>query len=203
MAQPSLVTDKNMPHFVMMLNIQSIGLTDGQFYQFCQDNSDLRFELTSQRELVIMPPTGSKTGWRNSKLNQRIANWTENDGTGLSFDSSTGFTLPNGAKRSPDAAWVKYQRWAALTDEQQEGFAPLCPDFVVELRLPGDSLSTLRDKMLEYIENGAQLGWLVDPRDRRVYIYRPKQPVECFEDPATSSGHPVLPGFVFNLREIW
>jgi len=189
--------------YVLMLNLRSLELSDEQFCRLCQDNPDLRFELTAQRELVIMPPTGSKTGWRNSKLNQRLANWTESDGTGLSFDSSTGFTLPNGAKRSPDAAWVKCERWEALTEDQQEGFAPLCPDFVAELRSPEDRLSTLQDKMLEYMQNGAQLGWLIDPSGRRVYIYRPRQPVECLEDQETISGDPVLPGFVLNLCEIW
>lgn len=202
MAQSPLVIDRNMA-YLLTLNIRSIGLTDEQFYQLCQDNPDLRFELTPQGELVIMPPTGSKTGWRNSKLNQHLANWAELDGTGLSFDSSTGFTLPDGAKRSPDAAWVRRERWDALSEEQQEGFAPLCPDFVAELRSPVDSLGTLQDKMVEYIDNGAQLGWLIDPRHQRVYMYRPGQPEECLENPATIRGDPTLPGFVFNCQEIW
>src|SRR5688500_9798000 len=116
----------------MMLNVHSVDLTDEQFYQLCLDNPDLRFELTRKRELVIMLPTGSKTGWRNSKINQRLANWAEVDGTGISFDSSTGFTLPDGAKRSPDAAWVRREVWEALTDEHQEEFAPVCLDFVIE-----------------------------------------------------------------------
>src|SRR2546421_2726029 len=126
---------------LLMLNVQSVHLTDEQFYQLCHDNPDLRFELTAQRELVIMSPTGSKTGWRNSKINQRLANWTEADGSGIAFDSSTGFTLPNGAKRSPDAAWVRRAVWEALTDEQQEEFAPLCPAFVIELRSTKDRLA--------------------------------------------------------------
>ncbi len=150
-----------------------------------------------------MTPTGSKTGWRNSKLSQRLANWAETDGTGLSFDSSTGFTLPNGAKRSPDAAWVRFERWEALTREQQEGFAPLAPDFVAELRSPGDYVSVLQEKMAEYVDNGARLGWLIDPEGKRVYVYRPGQSVECIENPEALSGGPVLPGFVFNVREIW
>ena len=202
MPQPYLARDQETP-YSLTLNIRAIGLTDEQFYRLCQDNPDLRLELTAQRELVIMPPTGSKTGWRNSRLNQRLANWAEQDGTGLSFDSSTGFALPNGAKRSPDAAWMKRERWDALTEEQQEGFAPLCPDFVVELRPPEDPLSTLQDKMLEYMDNGAQLGWLIDPIDRCVYIYHPRQPVERLENPTTVSADPILPGFVFDVREIW
>lgn len=125
------MTSEHTPH-LLTLSVRSTGLTDGQFYRLCQDNRDLRLELTAQRELVIMAPTGSKTGWRNSKLNQRLANWAEGDGAGLSFDSSTGFTLPGGAKRSPGAAWVRRERWETLSEEQQEGFAPLCPDMVVE-----------------------------------------------------------------------
>jgi Uma2 family endonuclease len=196
------VIDQDIP-YVLMLNIQSLELTDTQFSQLCQDNPDLRFELTARRELVIMAPTGSKTGWRNSKLNQRLANWAEQDGVGLSFDSSTGFTLPDDAKRSPNAAWVRRERWDALSEEQQGGFAPLYPDFVAELRLPEDCLSTLQEKMSEYIENGAHLGWLLDPLEKRVYINRLGQRVERLENPVTVGSDPVLPGFVFHVREIW
>jgi Uma2 family endonuclease len=187
----------------MMLNLHSVDLTDEQFYQLCLDNPDLRFELTAKRELLIMPPTGSKTGWRNSKINQRLANWAEADGTGVSFDSSTGFTLPDGAKRSPDAAWVRHEAWEALTDEQQEEFAPVCPDFVIELRSAKDGLKGLEEKMKEYIKNGARLGWLLDAKNRRIYIYRPNHPVECLENPSSISGEPLLPGFVFDPSEIW
>ena len=202
MAQTPFTIEQNAPNW-LLLNVQSVHLTDEQFYRLCQDNPDLRFELTAQRELVIMSPTGSKTGWRNSKINQRLANWTEQDGTGVAFDSSTGFTLPNGAKRSPDAAWVRREMWEALTDEQQEEFAPLCPDFVIELRSANDSLASLQAKMDEYIANGSRLGWLFDPKDKRVHVYRPNQAVECFDNPASISGDPVLPGFVFDPREIW
>ena len=145
------------------LDVHSVHLSDEQFYQLCRDNRDLRLELTAEGELIIMPPTGSLTGWRNAKINYRLTAWAEADGTGLTFDSSTGFTLPNGTKRSPDAAWIKRERWEALTEKEQEGFAPLCPDFVAELRSPDDSLSTLQDKMAEYVENGAKLGLLFDP----------------------------------------
>jgi Uma2 family endonuclease len=186
-----------------MLNVQSVRLTDEQFYRLCQDNPDLRFELTAQRELVIMSPTGSKTGWRNSRINQRLANWTEKSGSGVSFDSSTGFTLPNGAKRSPDAAWVRREVWEALTDEQQEEFAPICPDFVIELRSAKDSLEGLQEKMKEYLENGTQLGWLFDAKNKGVYVYRPNQSVECLETPSSISGEPVLSGFLFDPSEIW
>jgi Uma2 family endonuclease len=178
-------------------------LTDEQFSGLCRDNPDLRLEMTAQRELMIMAPTGSKTGWRNSRLNQRLANWAEDDGSGLSFDSSTGFTLPDGAKRAPDAAWIRRERWETLSEEQQEGFAPLCPDFVVELRSPQDSLSALRDRMSEYLECGVRLGWLIDPVNRCVYVYRPGQPAECQENPGLLAGDPILPSFVFDVREIW
>ena len=202
MAQPPLTVDRDTPR-TLTLNFQSVELTDEAFYRLCRDNPELRLELTAQRELVIMAPTGSKTGWRNSRLNQRLANWADGDGTGLCFDSSAGFLLPNGAKRSPDAAWVRRQRWDALTEEQQEGFAPLCPDFVVELRSPEDRLPDLQDKLAEYIENGAQLGWLIDPQDKCVFVYRPGQAVECLKDAKTVRGAPVLPGFVLDLPEIW
>jgi len=202
MAQPPFVIEK-MGSPGLILNIQATELTDTQFYQLCGDNSELCLELTAQKEPVIMSPTGSKTGWRNSKLNQRLANWADKDGTGLTFDSSTGFSLPNGAKRSPDGAWVRRERWEALTEEQQERFAFLCPDFVIELRPAEATLSTLQDKMGEYIENGAQLGWLIDPNHRRVHVYRPAQMVEILEDPVTMGDDPVLPGFVLNTAEIW
>jgi Uma2 family endonuclease len=185
------------------LDVHSVLLTDEQFYQLCRDNRDLRLELTAQGELIIMPPTGSLTGWRNAKIIYRLTAWAEIDGTGLSFDSSTGFKLPNGAKRSPDAAWIKLDRWEALNKKEQEGFAPICPDFVVELRSPDDSLSTLQEKMVEYIENGARLGWLIDPKAKRVYVYQPGQAVEMLENPETVSGDPVLPAFALGLKEIW
>ena len=202
MAQPPSVADPNVPYSLVM-KFHAIDITDDQFLQLCSDNSDLRLELTAKRELIIMSPTGSKTGWRNGKINQRLANWAEEDSSGLSFDSSTLLTLPNGAIRSPDAAWLRRDRWEALSVQQQEGIAPLCPDFVVELRSPTDNLSTLQNKMVEYIENGAHLGWLIDPTDKSVYISRPGQPVEPLEDPKVVTGDPVLPGFTLNLLEIW
>ena len=185
------------------LNVQRTRLTKEQFALLCQENPDLRFELTGQQELIIMPPTGSETGWRDSRLNLRLAIWAETEGTGLTFGSSTGFTLPNGAIRSPDASWIRQERWNALTKEQRTGFAPICPDFVVELRSPTDRLSDLQDKMQEYIDNGVRLGWLIDPIDKRVYVYRPAQPIEVLDNLATLSGDPVLPGFVLSVHELW
>src|SRR6185295_15473402 len=184
MAMTSSTFERNTSHF-LMLNVQSVNLTDEQFYRLCSDNRDLRFELTAQRELLIMSPTGSKTGWRNAKITQRLATWSEQDGTGVCFDSSAGFTLPNGAKRSPDASWVRREVWESLSDEQQDEFAPICPEFTVELRSPNDSLADLQEKMTEYIDNGTQLGWLFDPKTKRVYVYRPNQPVELLENPSS------------------
>ena len=185
------------------INVQAVQLTDEQFVLLCQENPELRLEMTAQHELVIMPPTGSKTGWRNSRITQRLANWAETDGTGLVFDSSTGFRLPNGAKRSPDVSWLRRTRWESLTEVQQNGFAPLCPDFVVELRSQQDRLAALQEKMQEYIATGAQLGWLIDPLEKRVHIYRLKQDVEIRDDPASLDGESIMPGFVLDVRELW
>ncbi|NEU77200.1 Uma2 family endonuclease, partial [Hassallia byssoidea VB512170] len=137
-------------------------LTDEQFFQLCQANRDLRFERTATGELIIMPPTGGETGNRNGRLNQQLFNWADADNTGIAFDSSGGFKLPNGADRSPDASWIKLERWNALTQEQQTRFLPLCPDFVVELLSPTDSLRETQEKMREYRDNGARLGWLIN-----------------------------------------
>jgi Uma2 family endonuclease len=202
MAQPTIMIGEDREHS-LPLNLQSLRLNDEQFQDLCTDNPDLRFELTAEGELIIMPPTGSMTGWRNSKLSARLFIWAEADGTGICFDSSTLFSLPNGAKRSPDASWVRLERWNRLTEDEKEGIAPVCPNFVADLRSPTDSLSTLQDKMIEYIENGAQLGWLIDPKNKRIYIYRPNQTAEVLENPDSVSGEPVLKGFVLNLSEIW
>jgi Uma2 family endonuclease len=180
-----------------------IEVSEQQFFELCQLNRDLRIERTSQGDLVIMPPTGGETGRMNFELTALFGRWVHADGSGVGFDSSTGFTLRNGANRSPDLAWVKRQRWEALTQEQRRGFAPLCPDFVLELRSPSDSLAYVQAKMREYLDNGAQLGWLIDPIEKKVYVYRPQAPVECLDDPPTLSGDPVLPGFVIDLRRVW
>jgi Uma2 family endonuclease len=180
----------------------TVELSDEQFFQLCQNNRDLRFERTAEGELIIMPPTGGTTGDRNSELNFQLRAWNRQTRLGKSFDSSTGFKLPNGADRSPDASWVAIDRWNALTAEQQEKFVPLCPDFVVELRSPSDPLPKLQAKMAEYMANGARLGWLIDPQRKMVEIYRPNQLVETLQNPATISGEDVLPGFVLDLLEI-
>ena len=175
-------------------------LTDEQFFLLCQHNRELRFERTAKGEILIMPPTGGETGNRNADLTFQLQAWSRQNNLGKAFDSSTGFKLPNGANRSPDASWVKRDRWFALTPEQRKKFLPLCPDFVVELRSPSDALKETQEKMQEYIDNGARLGWLIDPQTRRVEIYRPNQNVEILENPATLSGSDVLPGFVLDLN---
>jgi Uma2 family endonuclease len=181
----------------------NIDLTDEQFFQLCQNNRDLRFERTDAGELIIMPPTGSETGDRNADLTYQLRAWSRQNQLGKSFDSSTGFKLPNGAERSPDASWVKIERWNALTQAEKERFAPLCPDFVVELMSPNDSAEKTRAKMREYMDNGARLGWLINRQQQQVEIYRPNREVEILSSPQTLSGEDVLPGFVLDLAEIW
>ena len=182
----------------------ALAMDDDEFFEFCQINRDLRIERTADGEIIVMPPTGGKTGGRNFDLVVQFGIWIKRDGTGKGFDSSTGFKLPNGAERSPDASWVKLDRWEALTPSQMEKFIPLCPDFVIELRSPSDRVKNLQKKMEEYIDNGARLGWLIDPKNRRVYIYRPDGEVEQLENPTTVKGDDsVLPGFVLNMEEVW
>jgi Uma2 family endonuclease len=178
-------------------------MTDEQFFELCQVNPDFRFERTAEGELVIMPPTGAESGKRNASLIVQLGVWAERNGTGLIFDSSTGFTLPNGAVRSPDVAWVRNDLWEVIPNAQRKRFAPICPDFVVELRSENDRLSTLQEKMQEYIDNGAALGWLIDPTEQRVYVYRPNESIEVLEQPVLLRGTPVLPGFVLDLQKIW
>jgi Uma2 family endonuclease len=188
----------------LTVNLNSvIKLTDEQFFQLCEINEELRFERTARGELIIMPPTGGETSNRNGRLNQQLFNWADVNGTGIAFDSSGGFKLPNGADRSPDAAWVKQERWDILTPEQKERFIPLCPDFVIELLSPSDSLKVIQEKMQEYRDNGTRLGWLINRKSRQVEIYRLDQEVEVIESPASVSGENVLPGFVLNLEPIW
>ena len=180
-----------------------IDLTDEQFWQLCHENDDLRFERSATGELIIMSPTGSITGERNSELNFQLRAWNRQKNLGKVFDSNSGFKLPNGAERSPDSSWVSLERWNALTLEEQNRFAPLCPDFVVELMSPSDSLEKTRAKMKEYIENDAKLGWLINRKKRQLEIYRPERNVEILENPQTVSGENILPGFVLDLTLIW
>ncbi len=187
------------------VNIPStLGLcvTHEQFVQLALANRDLQLERTATGELIVIPPTGSETGNRNLDIEGQLWLWNRQTKLGKAFNSSTGFHLPNGADRSPDAAWVRQERWDALTPEQRKGFAPLCPDFVLELRSESDNISPLRAKMREYRENGARLGWLIDRKNRKVEIYR-HQDVEVLDNPSTLSGEDVLPGFVLDLTEVW
>ncbi len=178
-------------------------MTDEQFFEFCQMNRDLRIERNKYGEISIMPPTGSEHGNRNFNIAGQLGNWSEKDGTGICFDSSTGFKLSTGADRSPDVSWIKLSRWNSLLQEEQQKFAPICPDFVIELRSRSDNLKPLQEKMQEYMqEPGFQLGWLIDRKNRIVYVYRP-QSVECLENPDSVSGEDVLPGFVLNMSKLW
>ncbi|MGB8703146.1 MAG: Uma2 family endonuclease [Thermosynechococcaceae cyanobacterium] len=187
----------------LMLNLDPVGhLTHEQFRELCRENRDLRLELTAKGELMVMPPTGWESGKRNADLMIDLGLWNRQVGLGVVFDSSTGFTLSNGAVRSPDAAWVALKRLTALTPNP-EGFLPLAPDFLIELRSTNDRLKPLQDKMQEYIENGVRLGWLLNPKDRIVEIYRPGHEVNVLQSPIEISGEDVLPGFVLKLEGIW
>jgi len=178
-------------------------ISDDEFESFCRHNPDVEIELTKEGELVIMPPTGGETGIRNFTLIGNFFNWLEKDKSGVGFDSSTVFVLPSGAKRSPDLAWTTKEKWNALSAEDKKKFPPLCPDFVVELRSPSDSLVNLQNKMKEYIENGASLGWLIDPLEKKVHIYRPDTEVGALDNPKQVSGEPLLKGFALNVKKLW
>lgn len=178
-------------------------LSDEQFIQLCALNRDLRFEYTCAGELVIMTSTGGWMGNRNARLVSRLQVWAEADGSGLVFDSSTIFLLPNGAKRMPGASWIGFDRWNTLTREQQDGIPPLCPNFVLKLRSPSDRITDLQDKMIEYLANRARLGWLIDPIACVVHVYRPGEAVERHEAPVEMSGEPMLPGLTLRLADVW
>ncbi|MBE7385491.1 MAG: Uma2 family endonuclease [Leptolyngbya sp. SIO1E4] len=187
----------------LTLELQSadIDLSDEQFYRLSQANRDLRLERTADGKLILMPPTGWETGNRNSRLVQQLGNWADADGTGLVFDSSTGFKLPNGAIRSPDAAWVKRDRLEALNPDPDK-FLPLCPDFVIELRSASDMLSDVQAKMQEYLENGLRLGWLINPQDQQVEVYSCDRAVQVLDSPTKLSAEPILPGFILDLTHV-
>ncbi len=181
----------------------AVSMTDEQFFQFCAQNRDLRIERTADGQILIMAPAGGATGARNSDLTMQLTRWAKEDGTGVAFDSSAGFKLPGGGMRAPDAAWVRRERLAELSPEEKERFLPLCPDFVLELRSPSDRLRATKAKMQEYMENGARLGWLIDPVERQIFVYRPEEPAEHVDAPDTLAGDPVLPGFTLDLTAIW
>jgi Uma2 family endonuclease len=188
----------------LTLNLPTtLKLTADQFNELARFNQDLRLELTAKGDLVIMPPTEGETGERNFEISGQLWQWNRENCLGKAFDSSTGFRLPNGATRSPDVSWIKQERWEALTSEQRKKFLPLCPDFIVELVSESDEIEDTRKKMQEYIENGLQLGWLINPKTQTVEIYRPQKDVEYLDHPKTLSGDRILPGFLLNLENIW
>ncbi|AFZ36042.1 protein of unknown function DUF820 [Stanieria cyanosphaera PCC 7437] len=183
----------------VILNLDKVGLTDEQFYILCQVNQNWNLERTAKGELVIMPPVGGESGQREADLITDLNLWNRQTQLGVVFSSSTIFSLPNGGDRSPDAAWIKNDRWNALTDKQKKGFPPICPDFVIELRSQSDALQSLQVKMQEYLNSGLSLGWLIDPQNNQVFIYRLNQAVEIVQLPAKLLGENILPGFVLNL----
>ncbi len=191
-----------IPPIVMKLE-PIIQMTDEEFYEFCQLNPELRLERTAKGEVIIMSPAGGATGHRNALLTIAFGLWAERNGEGVIFESSTGFNLPKGGTRSPDVAWVRREQLTPLTSEEKQGFLPLCPDFVLELRSPSDRVVDLQKKMAEYIANGARLGWLLVPETRSVYVYRPGRKPQHLQDVTTISGDPDLPGFTLDLSPIW
>lgn len=199
----------SMTHQNSMLNSlvlhwpPSIHLMNDQFFDFCQVNKELRIELTAQGDCEIMAPTGGSTSWRNSRLITQLSVWADLEGSGVVFDSSGGFVLPNGAIRSPDVSWVKRTRLLTLTEIQKQRFLPLCPDFVIELRSPSDSMKNLQDKMQEYSENGASLGWLIDPEAQQVLVFQPKTAILCLDKPQFLLADNLLTGFSLDMQKLW
>jgi Uma2 family endonuclease len=199
-------TIKSEPYFPTQrfsLDFHSARLTDEQFEELCRNNRDLKFELSAKGELIIVPPTSPESGWKNTKLITATEIWSEKNGTGIVFDSSTLFTLPNDAKRSPDVSWMPKQKWESLSPSERRKFSRVVPDFVIELLSPTDDLGDTQAKMDEYIENGVRLGWLIDPAERKVYIYRADGSNETLDNPTELSGENVLPGFKLDVTKIW
>lgn len=180
-----------------------VNLTREQFYRICDANPERKLERSPSGELIVMAPTGGETGYRNSELNLDVGLWNRQSKAGIVCDSSTGFSLPNGGDRSPDVSWIPLEKWENLTPEQRKGFLPLCPDFVIELLSPSDSWQLGTAKMAEYQANGCRLGWLLDPKNKRVGIYRGDRPVEILDAPDKLSGEDVLIGFELDLRFLW
>jgi Uma2 family endonuclease len=197
------ITEERLKTGKIVLNVESVGLSPEQFFRLCGDNPELRLEMTAQNEVIVMSPTNSKTGMLNAEIILQLGNWTKKDGRGVFFGCDTGFRLPNGASRGPDASWVLRKRWDALKPEEQQVFAPICPDFVIELWSPSDTLKELQFKLGEYIANGAKLGFLIYPPKQQVFVYRPDEPIVRLDNPGSVSGDPELPGFTLDLTEIW
>jgi Uma2 family endonuclease len=203
MAQTNVQTNIYPTVMVNIPTTITLKISHEQFLDLALANRDLQLERNATGELIIMPPTGSYTGKINFDIAGQLWFWNRQTKLGEAFDSSTGFHLPNGSDLSPDAAWIKQEKWDTLSLEQKESFAPICPDFVLELRSKTDSLEKLQSKMREYIENGASLGWLIDQKNQRVEIYRPGKDVEILEHPTSLSGEDILPGFILDLTELW
>jgi Uma2 family endonuclease len=184
---------------LLTLKLDPVRLTDEQFYTICQNNRELKFERTALGDLIIMSPVGGESGNREADLIIDLGIWNRQTRLGYTFSSSTIFKLPNGADRSPDAAWIEKQSWEGLSPEQRRKFPPIAPDFVIELRSATDDLEPLRSKMQEYLDAGVKLGWLIDPQQQQVEIYRPQEAVEICTLPADLSGENILPGFRLSL----
>jgi Uma2 family endonuclease len=196
-------TETYLPTQPLTLDFHSARLTEEQFEELCRNNRDLKFEMSSKGELIIVPPTSPESGWRNSDLIIDIGNWSRKDKTGIVFGSSTMFTLPNGAKRSPDVSWMTKEKWESVSPSERRKFSRVVPDFVIELLSPTDNLLDAQEKMREYIENGVRLGWLIDPLEQKVHIYRADGEIEILDNPEKVSGEGVLQGFELNVRQIW
>ncbi|HSK71664.1 MAG TPA: Uma2 family endonuclease [Pyrinomonadaceae bacterium] len=196
-------TETYLPTQTFTLDFHSARLTEEQFEELCRNNRDLKFEMSAKGELIIVPPTSPESGWKNTKLITRTELWSEEDHTGIVFDSSTMFTLPNGAKRSPDVSWMTKEKWESLSPSERQKFSRVVPDFVIELLSPTDNLADTQAKMEEYVENGVRLGWLIDPVEQKVHIYRAGGEIEILDNPETVSGEDVLRGFELNVRQIW
>ncbi len=195
---PFLIDDANLP-----ATLTAQPMTDEEFSAFCAEHPDLNFEMTADAELIVMPPTNSWSGASNSDVDAQLATWARNDRRGVVCDSSTGFVLPNGARRSPDASWTLKSRVQTLGDAKQKGFWHLCPDFVIEIKSETDRLPTLQKKMREFIEQGAQLGWLINPTTKTVEVYHSNGSIERLVNVAKVEGEGPVPGFVLNLKYVW
>lgn len=199
-----LVKSEHMPLPIDLSSLTAVPkMSDQQFYEFCRTNPNLRIERNANGEIVVMPPAFADIGNRNGRIFGQLFMWSETNATGEAFNSSSGFTLPNGATRSPDASWILADRWNNLLPEQQASFAPIAPDFVIELRSSSDTLTSLQEKMKEYVANGVRLGLLIDRKNRQVYVYRPNQTAETLDNPEIVSCEPEMPGFTLKMAKIW
>lgn len=189
--------------FRFALNAESVGITPEKFFRLCADNPELRLELTARKEIVIMPPSGGESSWKTGECFGQLRDWAKRDGTGMALESSAGYILPNGAIRAPDCSWLTKSKWDAISANQRKKFLPVCPDFVIEVRSPSDTLPDQQAKMTEYLGNGARLGFLVDPIKEKLYVYRPGQEPQCLKKPKSVSADPELPRFTLDLTDIW